>query len=131
MHPTPETKEGAEMELGLLIAAAVAVFVLTIIIFFWALYHVMIKYRNKQFDVSKAEETNLHNASRESKNSTIPKRNGVPNRGPPSKSKSHSAASRDSTKVAQWSKNSKSWYHFENDYSWLSLHLKALPGKEN
>lgn len=126
MHPTPETKEGAEMKLGLLIAAAVAVFVLTIIIFFWALYHVMIKYRNKQFDFSKAEETNPHNASRESKSSTMV----FQNRGPPFKSKSHSAASKDSTKMVQWSKN-RSWYHFENCYPWLSLYLKALPGKEN
>ena len=63
MQPKPETNEGAEMDVGLVIAAAVAVFVLTIMIFSWAMYHVMIKYRNKKFDVSKAEEARPQNIS--------------------------------------------------------------------
>ena len=124
MQPTPETNEGAEMEVGLVIAAAVAVFVLTIMIFSWAMYHVMIKYRNKKLDVSKAEEARPQNtSSRKSKHSTIPKRNGVPNKGPPPKCKSHSVAVKDSTKVARLSKNRKSCDPR------LSLRPKAFPGK--
>ena len=98
MNRTPETNEGSEAEVGHVIGAAVTVFVLTFILFLGALYYVMIKYRNNNFDVSKA---GLHNTSRESKYSTIPKGNGVPKSGPPSTSNSHSKATEDSTKVAR------------------------------
>ena len=82
MNPTPETNEGSEVEVGHVIGAAVAVFVLSFILFLGALYYVMIKYRNKKY-------------------STIPKGNGVPKGGPPSTSNSHSKATVDSTKVAR------------------------------
>ena len=82
MNPTPETNEGSEVEVGHVIGAAVAVFVLSFILFLGALYYVMIKYRNKKY-------------------STIPEGNGVPKRGPPSTSNSHSKATEDSTKVAR------------------------------
>ena len=96
MQRLPETNEGSKLEVGHVIGAAVAGCVLTIILFLLAMY--FFKYRNKKFNVSKAEETSLHNMSRESKYSTIPKENGVPNRGPPSTSSSRSTASRDSIK---------------------------------
>lgn len=93
MQRAPETNEGSKLEVGYVIGAALAGCVLTIFVL-GALYY--FKCRNKNFDVSKAEETSLHNTSRESKYSTIPRGNGVPNRGPPSTSSSHSTTSKDS-----------------------------------
>ena len=95
MQRAPETNEGSKLEVGYFIGAAVAGCVLTILVLgllYW------IKYRKKDFDVSKAEETSLHNTTCESKYSTIPRGNGVLNRGPPSTSSSHSTESKDSIK---------------------------------
>ena len=96
MQRGPETKERSGLEVGHVIGAAVASCVLTIILFLGAIY--CIKYRKQKFDVSKAEETSLHNTSSESKYSPIRRGNGVPNRGPPSTSSSHSAGSKGSVK---------------------------------
>jgi len=96
MQRGPETNEGSNLQIGHVIGAAVAGCVLTIILFLGAFCY--IKNRNKKFDVSKAEETSLHNTSSESKYSTIARGNGVPNRGPLSTSSSHSTASKDSVK---------------------------------
>lgn len=96
MQRGPETNEGSNLQIGHVIGAAVAGCVLTIILFLGAFCY--IKNRNKKFDVSKAEETSLHNTSNESKYSTIARGNGVSNRGPLSTSSSHSTASKDSVK---------------------------------
>ena len=95
----PRTSEGSNLGIGHVIGAAVAGCVLTFILFAGALY--FIKYRKKQFDVSKAEESSLHNTSSGSKYSTIVRENGVPSRGPPSTSSSHSTASKDSVRDTQ------------------------------
>lgn len=96
MQRAPKTNEGSKLKVGHVIGAAVAGCALTIILFLGAFYY--FKCRNKNFNVSKAEETSLHNTSSESKYSTISRGNGVPNRGPPSTSSSHSTESKDSIK---------------------------------
>lgn len=96
MQRVPETNEQSSLEIGHVIGAAVAGCVLTILLFLGAFCY--IKYRKQKFDVSKAEETSLHNTSRESKYSPIRRGNGVPNRGPPSTSSSLRTGSKGSIK---------------------------------
>lgn len=94
MQRGPGPSEGSSLGIGHVIGAAVAACVLTIIPFAGALWYY--KCTKKQFNVSKAEERSLHDTSSESKYSTIAKGNGVPSRGHPSTSSSHSTASKDS-----------------------------------
>lgn len=89
-----EPPERSNLGIGHVIGAAVIGCVFTIILCGAALYY--IRRRKKRFNVSKAEETSLHNTSSESKYSTIPRGNGVSNRGPPSTSSSQSTTSKDS-----------------------------------
>lgn len=93
MQRGPEANEGSNMEIGHVIGAAIAGCVLTVIL---ALTLYYCRYRKKQFNVSKTEETSLHDTSSHSKYSTIPRGNGAPRRGTPSTSSSHSTASKDS-----------------------------------
>ncbi|XP_078378520.1 semaphorin-5A-like [Oculina patagonica] len=90
----PVPSEGSKLGIGHVIGAAVIGCVFTIILCGAALYYY--RRRQKQFNVSKAEETSLHNTSTGSKYSTIPRGNGVATRGPPSTSSSQSTASKDS-----------------------------------
>lgn len=93
MQRGPNANEGSNMEIGHVIGAAIAGCVLTVILVL-ALY--CFRYRKKQFNVSKTEETSLHDTSSHSKYSTIPRGNGAPRRGTPSTSSSHNTASKDS-----------------------------------
>ena len=53
MEPAPKTNEGPKLQVGYIIGATVAGFVLTILVL-GVLY--CIKHRNKKFDVSQAQE---------------------------------------------------------------------------